>query len=187
MSKPSVIVLYTTEKGATGKLAASLSSGLKETGLVDSSLVEIAENTRVSLTDHQAVLFGSPVHMGGMNWKAKKFIDELCGPMWSKQVMKGRFFSVFATGGGFGGAGGGGELAMISMATNFIQLGMNFVPLSRENEAFRFGGSAWGPYIRTNDVDGAPIAVSDEALKAAKIHAAYFADIVTLNSRANEK
>ena len=85
--------------------------------------------------------------------------------------MNGKTIGRFASGGRFGGAGGGVELAFISMLNNFSELGMVFVPLPKMTENYKKGGLQWGPYGRSAGEEMNHEGVSEEVLALTQKHA----------------
>jgi len=86
--------------------------------------------------------------------------------------MNGKVGAVFVTGGGFGNAGGGCEIAMLSMMSNLAELGLLLVPLPKNT-------AHWGPYGRSMTEDMQPIegGVPDERTEAARNHGANVARV----------
>ena len=121
------------------------------------------------------IIVGSPVHMGSMDWRIKKFIDQVCAGLWMQNKMNGKVAGVFVSGGGFGNAGGGCELAMLAMLNNFAELGMLIVPLPKNTENYKFGGLHWGPYGRSANENMENVGVSSNALSVAKQHGVHIA------------
>jgi NAD(P)H dehydrogenase (quinone) len=145
------------------------------------ALVKKAEEvTAADMTASDGVVVGSPVHMGGMDWRVKKFIDTVCSGLWMQDKMNGRVAGVFTSGSGFGGAGGGTEVAMLSILNNFAELGMLLVPLPKNTENYKKGGLQWGPYGRSADEDMNHVGVSGDALAVAKKHGANIARAAAL-------
>ena len=68
-----------------------------------------------------ALILGSPVHMGCMDWRVKRFIDQVCSQLWMGNKIVGKVGAVFVTGGGYGNGGGGCELAMLGMMNNLLE------------------------------------------------------------------
>jgi NAD(P)H dehydrogenase (quinone) len=87
--------------------------------------------------------------------------------------------AVFATGGGFGNAGGGAELTMLALLNNFAELGMVMVPLPKITPGYPMGGLQWGPYGRSAGEHMEQTGVTEERLEAAKYHGANVARVAT--------
>jgi NAD(P)H dehydrogenase (quinone) len=145
------------------------------------------EATADDVTAADALVLGSPVHMGSMDWRVKGFIDKVCGGLWMQDKMTGKVGAVFVSGGGFGSAGGGCELTMLSMMTNLAELGLLLVPLPKSAAGYAKGGLHWGPYGRSMTEDMQPIegGVPDERTEAARNHGANVARVAALVHGAN--
>ncbi|MEQ8603497.1 MAG: flavodoxin family protein [Marivibrio sp.] len=173
-----ILIAYASDKGATARLAEALAEGARESPSTTVHAADVDALCGEDVLQADGVLFGSPVHMGAMHWRAKRFIDQQCGPLWRQVDLSDRHCGVFATGGGYGGAGGGADLAMLAMLSNFAQLGMAIVPLPRATPGFAEGGCHWGPYARTNAPDGTPVPVPEGALTCARRYGFNFAERV---------
>jgi NAD(P)H dehydrogenase (quinone) len=158
-------------------MAEAVAEGAKS---VPETQVEIKEAETVSLDDiveSDALIIGTPVHMGSMDWRVKKFIDSVCGPAWMENKMVGKVGAVFSSGSGFGNAGGGTELAMLALLNNLAELGMVIVPLPKSTPGYPVGGLHWGPYGRAHDENLNPIGLSEDKLEAAKHHGIHVARV----------
>lgn len=172
-----VIVIYASDYGNTKKMADALARGA---AAVTGTTVILKEATTVEADDllaADAIVLGSPVHMGSMHWKMKKMIDEVCSRLWMPDALVGKVGAVFASGGGFGGAGEGVELAMLSMVNNIVELGMIFVPLPKNTPCYAEGGLQWGPYGRSGDHAGKPVGIGDAVLTICEAHGANIARV----------
>src|SRR5262245_18629465 len=113
-----VLIVYATNYGNTEKMALAASQGVSRiqgcTPLVKKAEDVVAED----LLGIDALMCGSPVHMGSPDWRIKKFIDSVCSPLWMKDRLIGKVGAVFASGGGFGNGGGGCELTLLAMMSN---------------------------------------------------------------------
>lgn len=112
-----VLVIYTTY-GNTKKMALAVEKGIKQVAGVKAVLPLAEEVTKEEILHAAALVVGTPVHMGSMDWRVKKFIDDICRANWMKDLMVGKVGAVFASGGGFGSADVGCELTMLSILTN---------------------------------------------------------------------
>lgn len=172
-----VLIVYATDYGNTKKMTDSIASGVRS---VDHAEVVIKEAESVEPEDvlhSDALILGTPVHMGSPDWRIKKFIDTVCSGLWMKDKLIGKVCGVFASGGGFGGGGGGCELAMIAMLNNCAELGMIIVPLPKNTPGYRGGGLQWGPYGRSQGLNMEQTGVGEEALEAAFHHGANIARV----------
>jgi NAD(P)H dehydrogenase (quinone) len=147
-----VLVVYTSVKGHTAHAADAIATGVRQAGCT-AELRTADEATADHLKHCDALILGTPIHMGSADWRMKRFIDSVCGPLWMKDSMVGRIGAVFATGGGYGNGGGGADLCMVSMFANLAQLGFIMVPLPRNSPGFKAGGTPWGPYCRSQTPD----------------------------------
>lgn len=146
-----ILIVYATDYGATKKMAEEIAAGAASVEGCVSDVKSAEETTAEDMEASDAVIFGTPVHMGSPAWKIKKFIDTVCGGLWMGDKMNGKVGGVFATGGGFGGSGGGGELTMLAMINNLAEMGMVFVPFPKNTPGYAYGGLQWGPCARTAD------------------------------------
>lgn len=129
-----IVVVYASTYGNTEKLAKAVRDGAESQGATV-LLKKTEEVTKEDLISSNGIILGSPVHMGSMDWRMKKFIDEICSELWMKNQLNGRVGGVFSTGGGFGNAGGGCELTLLSMLNNLAELGLIIVPLPKTLQA----------------------------------------------------
>ncbi|MBD2771397.1 flavodoxin family protein [Iningainema tapete] len=63
-----------------------------------------------------ALILGSPVHMGMLDWRIKKFIDSSVYQLWLVDELVGKVAGVFATGGGYGNAGSWNSPRLLCLA-----------------------------------------------------------------------
>jgi NAD(P)H dehydrogenase (quinone) len=179
-----VLIVFASDYGNTEKMANAVADGVNSVDNVSAVLKKAEEATADDMTASDGVIFGSPVHMGSVDWRVKKFIDTVCSGLWMQDSMNGRVAGVFTSGGGFGGAGGGTEVAMLSILNTIAELGMLIVPLPKNTENYTKGGLHWGPYGRSADQNMEHVGVSDEALLVAKKHGANIArTVVAINGR----
>jgi NAD(P)H dehydrogenase (quinone) len=172
-----VLIVYATDYGSTKRMAEAIASGAHSVPNVVVELKTAEEVTADDMTSSDAVLVGSPVHMGSPDWRVKKFIDTVCGKLWVKDSLIGKVGGVFTTGGGFGNAGGGCELTILSLLNNFAELGMIIVPLPKNTPGYALGGLQWAPYGRAHAEDGTPTGLPEERLEAAFHHGANVARV----------
>jgi NAD(P)H dehydrogenase (quinone) len=172
-----VLIVYATDYGNTKKMSEAVAAGVTSVpgAQVDVKFAEDVTEDDVIASD--AVIVGSPVHMGGPDWRVKKFIDRVCGPLWVKDSLIGKVGAVFATGGGYGNAGGGAELTMLVLLNNFAELGMVMVPLPKITPGYPLGGLQWGPYGRSAGEHMEQTGVTEPRLEAAKHHGANVARV----------
>lgn len=173
-----ILVTYATDYGNTQKMAEAVAQGAGEIEGTEVTLKVASEATKEDMMAADAIVTGSPVHMGSMHWKTKQMIDTVCSKLWMRDLLVGKIGAVFVSGGGFGGAGEGCELAMLSMINNLVELGMIFIPLPKDTPNYAKGGLQWGPYGRSGDESGKPVGVSEESLVVCRHHGMNVARVV---------
>jgi len=127
---------------------------------------------QVSLDDLRSadvLIFGSPVYMGGLAWQLKKLIDST-SKLWMAGELEGKIGGVFATYGGYGGAGGGVEQTLIALHANFLEHGMLVCGFPRQLTGYAHAGIHWGLAVRTGNEEGMPDGVDDASLMAARAY-----------------
>jgi len=65
---------------------------MREVGGIEAVVSEVKEVDVSKICDYDAILVGSPTHIGGPTWGIKKFIGKL-----GKLPPEGKFFAAFAT------------------------------------------------------------------------------------------
>lgn len=171
------LIAYHSDYEHTEHVAEAIAAGAKaillEHDISGNVIVRQAEH--VSLEDMRfadVLIFGSPVHMGSMAWQMKKLVD-LGAKFWMEGALEGKIGGVFATYGGFGGAGGGVEQALIGLHANFLEQGMLVCGFPRSLTGFSEAGIHWGLAVRTGNEEGMPEGISDASLIAARAYGAY--------------
>ncbi len=170
-----VLVVYASDYGNTEKMAQAVGEGASSVENVEVEVKNVEDVKPDDMTSSDGVVIGCPVHMGSIDWRVKKFIDHVCSGLWMQDKMNGKVAGVFVSGGGFGSAGGGCELTMVSLLNNIAELGMLIVPLPKNTADYKKGGLHWGPYGRSADENMENVGVSDEALSVASSHGANIA------------
>lgn len=170
-----VLIVYATDYGNTKKMAESVAEGAKSVNGTDVSIKHAEEATAEDVLACNALITGSPVHMGSPDWRVKKFIDTVCSRLWMKDALNGKIGGVFACGGGFGSAGGGCEITLLALLGNLVELGMIIVPLPKNTPGYKYGGVHWGPYGRTMGINMEQTGVQKESLEASYHHGANIA------------
>ena len=172
-----ILISYHSDYGNTERMAEAIAAGIKartpEATVVRKKAVD---TTNQDLQSADVIVFGTPVHMGAMAWQMKKLIDDAY-KFWMGNELEGKVGGVFVSGGGFGGAGGGVELTMASLYSNFLEHGMVVVGFPKSLLGYADGGLQWGPYGRSGRHDGMPDQVSDAALSACRSYGAHLAEI----------
>lgn len=175
-----ILIVYSSDHGNTEKAALKLANGVNSVPGCEAIVKTATEATAEDCTSSQALVIGTPVHMGSPDHRVKAFIDNVCGGLWMKDAMFGKVGAAFATGSGFGNAGGGCELAMLSILSNIAELGMIIVPLPKNTIGYAQGGLQWGSYARSATPDMEQVGVNDETLEATYHHGANIARVTKL-------
>lgn len=175
-----ILIVYATDYGNTKTMAEAVTAGAKSVNRAEVNLKLAEEATKEDVLSCDALIVGSPVHMGSSDWRVKKFIDTVCSALWMKDALIGKVAGVFVAGGGFGNAGGGCELTMLALLNNLAELGMIFIPLPKNTPGYRSGGLQWGPYGRSFDIDQKPLPLNKEVLEVAQHHGAHIARAATV-------
>lgn len=172
-----VLIAYHSDYGNTEKMAKAIASGIRAMNPDANAQLQKADQTSPGdLAAADVILFGTPVHMGSMAWQVKKLIDE-CAGLWTENTLEGKVGGAFVTGGGFGGAGGGAELTLTNLHSNFLEHGMIVVGFPKTALGYADGGLQWGPYARTGDHEGMPAGVTDAQLTAARSYGAHVIEV----------
>ena len=87
-----VIVVYESKYGNTKLVAETIIEGMREVSGIEPSLNELKEVDLNQLTECDAILVGSPNHIGNATRGIRKFIDKL-----GKLSLKGKLAAVFDT------------------------------------------------------------------------------------------
>lgn len=174
-----LLIVYVTNYGNTQKMAERVAEGARSIAGTEVELKAAADTTQDDLKASDAILLGCPVHMGSPAAGMKKFIDEVCGPLWIQDALAGKVGAVFATGSGFGSSGGGVELTLLALLSNLAELGMLIVPLPKNTPGYAKGGLQWGPYGRSAGEQMEQIGVSDANMEAAYHHGANVARVAS--------
>ncbi|MDQ6992562.1 MAG: NAD(P)H-dependent oxidoreductase [Mariprofundus sp.] len=171
-----VLISYHSDYGNTRKMAEAIAAGYRAADARATVVLKLVEMTALDdLVEADVIIFGAPVHMGSMAWPMKKLIDQ-AGKLWMEGALEGKLGGVFATGGGFGGAGGGVEQTLISLHSNFLQHGMLVVGFPKSLPGYSDGGLQWGPYGRSGNTEGMPQGLSDGSLVASRSYGAHLAE-----------
>lgn len=175
-----VLIVYASDYGSTQKMAESVAAGARSVPDTEVVVKQAEEVVADDVTSSDALIVGSPVHMGSPDWRVKKFIDTICGRLWIHDAMIGRVGAVFTSGGGLGSAGGGCEVTQLALLNNLAELGMLLVSLPKNTPGYPVGGLQWGPNARSGAEDGTPTGVRDEQIVAAHHHGANVARVAAL-------
>ena len=90
MSK--VIIVYESKYGNTRLVAETILEGMREVAGVEASLSELSEVASDKLVEYDAIVVGSPNHLGMATRSIRKFIDEV-----GKSGLAGKLTAVFDT------------------------------------------------------------------------------------------
>ena len=87
-----VIITYESKYGNTKLVAETIAEGMREVPGVETVLSELSEVELDKLIDYDAILIGSPNHMGSATRSIRKFIDKI-----GKLNLEGKLTAVFDT------------------------------------------------------------------------------------------
>ena len=87
-----VFVVYDTKYGNTKLVAEKIVEGIREVEGIETAISDVAEVDLENVADSDAILIGSPNHMGGPARSIRKFIDKL-----GKLDLKAKWVAVFDT------------------------------------------------------------------------------------------
>ena len=93
-------MVYATDWGSTKKMAAAVAAGVATVEGNQATMKTAEEATAEDVAAADALILGSPVHMGSMDWRVKRFIDQVCSELWMGDKIVGKGGAVFVTGGG---------------------------------------------------------------------------------------
>ena len=172
-----VLVVYTTRFENTRKLAEAVAEGARAVPDTAVTLRDVEAATEGDLRASDALVLGSPVHMGMLDWRVKRFIDGAVYHLWLTDDLVGKVGAAFTTGGGYGDAGSGSELTQIALLGPLAECGMILVPFPKSSPGSETTGSRWGPHARTGGRRMEPVGVQDEALEGGRQHGASVARV----------
>ncbi len=173
-----VLIVYHSDYGHTEQVARAVAAGVTAAG-AGAARVRLQQAADCGLEDlisADVIVFGTPVHMGGMAWQMKRLIDR-AGKLWLGGELEGKVAGVFVTGGGFGGQGGGAEHTLIGLHANALEHGMLVVGFPRSLPGYAEAGLHWGLCVRTGDHQGMPQEVREEQLMAARSYGAHVCEL----------
>ena len=87
-----VFVVYDTKYGNTKLVAEKIVEGMKKVEGIETTITDVEEVDLEEVADYDAILIGSPNHMGGPVRGIKKLIDKL-----GKLDLKAKWVAVFDT------------------------------------------------------------------------------------------
>ncbi len=72
-----VLIVFASDYGNTEKMSHAVADGINSVDRVSALIRKANEVTVDDMTGSNGVIVGSPVHMGAVDWRVKKFIDKL--------------------------------------------------------------------------------------------------------------
>ncbi|MCF8031496.1 MAG: NAD(P)H-dependent oxidoreductase [Desulfarculaceae bacterium] len=176
-----ILIVFSSDHDGTGKMARALAQGVESVEGCSAKLMQAEEAKAEDVLAADALVLGTPVHMGSMDWRMKKFIDTQCGGLWMGDKVIGKVGAVFACGSGYGGAGSGAELTLLAMLNNLAELGMILVPLPKNAPNYQQSGLQWGAYGRAHNEDLSPIdgGLPDERTQPSRAHGVHIARLAS--------
>ena len=172
-----VLIVHTSLFGNTRKLAEAVAEGARSVPDTAVEMRDAEEATEEEVRACDALVLGSPVHMGMLDWRVKKFIDAAVYHLWLTDELVGKVGAAFTTGGGYGDAGSGSELTQLAMLGPLAECGMILVPFPKSAPGSETTGSRWGPHARTGGRRMEPVGIQDEALEGGRQHGASVARV----------
>ena len=166
-----VLIVYASQFGNTEKMAKAMEQTLLETNGFICQLKKAETVIETDFLKADAIILGSPVKMGSIDWQLKKMIDTVMGPLWVADKLVGKVGGTFASGGGFGKGGAGAEITFTSLANALMEMGIIYVPLPKNTQGYKYGGIQWGAYGVSANEEMQPQALMENQLKVCKIHA----------------
>jgi NAD(P)H dehydrogenase (quinone) len=121
-----VLIAFHSESGHTEKLALALAKGAKTLEAAEVTVKKVGDVTQGDLAVADAIVLGSPVHMGDAAWQVRQAIVRWSMEFgfWESRALTNKVAAVFATG---GAPSNGKEVTMISLSHALTQLGMVLV------------------------------------------------------------
>jgi NAD(P)H dehydrogenase (quinone) len=121
-----VLIAYSSETGNTEKMARAAAEGVRQVE-GEAVLRRVTEVTKQDLEQADAIMLGSPVHMGDVAAEMRAALVAWSGGdfgFWRSRALQNKVGAVFATG---GAPSNGKEFTMMSMALALLQYGMVLV------------------------------------------------------------
>jgi NAD(P)H dehydrogenase (quinone) len=121
-----VLIAYSSGTGNTEKMAQAAAEGVRQAN-GEVVLRRVSEVSKQELVQADAVMLGSPVHMGDVAVEMRTALVAWSGGeygFWSSRALQNKVGAVFATG---GAPSNGKEFTMMSMALGLLQYGMVLV------------------------------------------------------------
>ncbi|MBU2906405.1 hypothetical protein KO529_16535 [Arenibacter algicola] len=179
-----VLIVYASQFGNTEKMAKAMEQTLLESSEIKCQLKKAETVTETDFINADAIILGSPVKMGSIDWQLKKMIDTVMGSLWVANKLVGKVGGTFASGGGFGKGGAGAEITFTSLANVLMEMGIIYVPLPKNTQGYKFGGIQWGAYGVSANEDMQPQTLMENQLEVCRIHAQNIARVAkTINGQ----
>ena len=86
------IIIYESKYGNTRQVAEQIAEGMRQVHRIEVNLTEVGQVDVNAVTNFDAILIGSPNHIGRQTGSIKKFINKL-----GKLDVKGKYAAVFDT------------------------------------------------------------------------------------------
>jgi NAD(P)H dehydrogenase (quinone) len=121
-----VLVAYTSDTGNTEKMAQAAAEGVRQSN-AEAVLRRVSQVSKQDLEQADAIMLGSPVHMGDVAVEIRTALVAWSGGeygFWRSRALQNKVAAVFATG---GAPSNGKEFTMMSMALGLLQYGMVLV------------------------------------------------------------
>ena len=201
-----VNVIFYSMYGHVFRMAEAVATGVKEVSGAEANLFQVAElvpdamleksgakaaraafahvpiATMDTLTEAQAIIFGTPTRFGNMAAQMRNYLDQT-GPLWAKGSLIGKVASVFAS---TATQHGGQETTITSFHATLLHLGMVVVgvPYSESGLTNMLEISGGTPYGATTlaGPDGSRQPSANE-LKIARFQGRHVAEIAGKLSR----
>ncbi len=113
-----ILILYDSATGNTKKMANYVAEAAAKNININVVVKSVEEANKNDVAAADGIALGSPVNMGLVSWKMKKFWDELGKDLWGK--INGKIGCAFAS---QGGIGGGAEITCMSLLTILMNYG----------------------------------------------------------------
>jgi NAD(P)H dehydrogenase (quinone) len=112
-----ILIVYYSRTGNTEKMAQLVADGAKKAG-AEVTVKKVQQTTADDLTEHDALIFGSPTYYGTMAWEMKKLIDD---SVKYHGKLDGKVGAAFSSSGNLAG---GNETTVLSILKAFLIHGM---------------------------------------------------------------
>jgi NAD(P)H dehydrogenase (quinone) len=165
-----LLVVVASDTGRTWRMGEAFAEGAREAG-AEVELVAARDAGPDRVSDIDALVLGSGVHMAGPESSMRAFLERLA-PLWMQGALIGKVGAAFASAGN--GGRGGAELTLISLWASLAEHGLVLVPMHNRLARYGEAGSHWGPIAWTNPRKGVagPTAAHLEAARAHGRHVA---------------